>query len=80
MVAVQLRRSASLGKAEMPGVGDIIRFISSDCNLHSVVLAAISRESRSDGLDTPLGDIHVVHRRSWSRHGLVCWSSRGCLT
>jgi len=33
MVAVQLSRSASFGNALMPGVGDIIRFMSSVCSL-----------------------------------------------
>lgn len=32
-VAFHLVMSVSVGKADMPGVGDIMRFISSDCRL-----------------------------------------------
>ena len=36
-VAVHLVMSAPDGKAEMPGVGEVIRAMSSDCNLYNRV-------------------------------------------
>ena len=56
IVAVQLERSESLsGKADMPGVGESMRFISSVCNLLMLVAIGSTEVQKQD--DALFGEI-----------------------
>ena len=63
-VAFHFVMSVSDGKAEMPGVGDIIRVMSSDWRLQNQ-LASISIPSSLTS-NTPFDNVAIVCRSSWT--------------